>query len=209
MADKTFNKTQVINLIKQLTGQKNLLTTPSLFIRALGDMNAGVLLGQILYWQDRTTREDGYFWKSRRDWNDELGLSEDQVRRATRILKRASCGLETKVLKAKGSPTVHYRLNEDKFLAWVMEESSRVAQMDLGYSPNGIGSQDKTITQTTHILPTENNSIISSPHSSEKIASPADVALPKTEKGEPGKAVRIVQEVEEETLEPVGADSLS
>lgn len=186
------SKAQVITLIKQLTGQANLLTTPILFVKALGDMNSAVLLGQILYWQDKTTREDGYFWKSRKEWNDEIGLSPDQVRQATKKLKGASCGLETKLIKADGSPTVHYRLDKDQFLDWVMEASEALDQFHLGYIPNPFGTQNKSLTETT--AKTTDHAIISSPHSSEKIAIPSEFALPKTEK----RRVEIVAGVGEE-----------
>lgn len=197
MADETFSKTQVITLIKQLTGQANLLTTPTLFIRALGDMNSAVLLGQILYWQDKTTRKDGYFWKSRRDWNDETGLSEHESRRATKVLVKASCGLETKLLRADGAPTIHYHLDKDKFLAWLMSISDAVRQMELTQGSNGIDLEVKTRTETTHqITNSKDHSIISSSPSSKKIAASSKSALPNHEK-------RKVEISQEKVLEPV------
>lgn len=199
MTGETFSKAQVITLIKQLTGQANLLTTPGLFIRALGDMNSAVLLGQILYWQDKTTREDGYFWKSRREWGDEIGLSEHEVRRATRVLIKASCGLETKLLKADGSPTIHYHLDRDKFLDWLMRASDVFRQVDLTQRTNGIDPEVKSLTETTH--QTTDHSIISSLTKSKKRAIPSEIAL------QTGK--RKVEIVQTRVLEPVSSDSLA
>lgn len=184
-------KERTINLIKQLTGQGNVLVTPILFVKALGSADAALLLGQILYWSDKAAREDGFIWKTRKEWTNEIGLSGNKLRQATEILKKASCGLETKVLRANGSPTVHYHLDRDKFFFWIEKESR--LQMDLCYSTNGNVPGDKSLTEDTSEDTSENNSIKT--FLKEKSAIPSEIASPKHVK------VKVVQKKVKQPVE--------
>ncbi|MGG3873189.1 hypothetical protein [Brevibacillus laterosporus] len=113
MQESTFQQ-QTFNLIQHLTGQKNLLTVPKVFVEYCNDFTAALLLSQIIFWADRTESEDGYFFKSYKDWEEEICLTEYQVRRSTKRLEELDI-LETKLKKANGAPTVHYRLKKDQF----------------------------------------------------------------------------------------------
>jgi hypothetical protein len=105
-------RTEVFSLIKQFAGQSNIITVPVVFIRYAGTLEAALLLSQILYWSDKT--EDGWFYKSYREWDDEIALGEYDVRKAAKSLKAKGI-LETRLKKANGAPTVHYRLKEEHF----------------------------------------------------------------------------------------------
>jgi len=48
---------------------------------------AGVMLGQCLYWQQRTRHEEGWFYKSRDEWQEEITLSRGEQERARKLLK--------------------------------------------------------------------------------------------------------------------------
>ena len=97
-----------------------------IYIDLAGNLAAGVLLSQIVYWwlpnkrtgkiKLRIEREGGYWLaKSRHDWWDECRLTPRQVDRALKIL----CDKEliaTKIFKFNGAPTTHVRLTQ-KFIA--------------------------------------------------------------------------------------------
>jgi hypothetical protein len=106
------NKSEVITLIKRLTGQANLLTIPRAFVQYTGTVDCALFLSQVLYWSDKG--KDAWFYKKYEEWEAEISLSEYQVRKAVQTLKTKGI-LETKLKKANGAPTVHYRLNERAF----------------------------------------------------------------------------------------------
>lgn len=97
------------SVMREFIGQERGVFIPKAFIKMTGDMESAALLAQIIYWSQRTDHDGGWFWKSLKDWDDELGLSPYQVRRCTKTLR--AFGAETKLKKANGTPTVYYRLN--------------------------------------------------------------------------------------------------
>jgi hypothetical protein len=109
----------ILEIISSFAGQNNLLTIPRIFIDFCGDIPTALLLSQLLYWTDRTKRQDGYIFKSYKDWKSELSLSERQVKRASNKLKKDGI-LETKLKKAYGAPTLHYRLKKQSFSQWII-----------------------------------------------------------------------------------------
>ena len=107
------NQKSIIALIKALSGQANILTIPRVYIGIVeGDIEAALLLSQCVYWSDKTSNPDGWFYKSYRDWDDELGLSQFKVSRCATLLKALNV-LETKIKRANNAPTVHYRVSMD------------------------------------------------------------------------------------------------
>ena len=115
-----FNQQTVYALIARVAGQANVLTIPRLFIDWTGDHISALLLSQIIYWSSRTTDAEGWFYKSAKEWEEELGISDYQLTRATK--KLASAGVVTKLRKVRGAPTLHYRLNQNVFLSWISEK---------------------------------------------------------------------------------------
>lgn len=105
------NQQQIVVLLKELSGQANILTIPRFYLSLLdGDINAALLLNQIVYWSDRSNRTDGFFYKTYDEWERETSLTQYQVARAVKKLKKIGI-LETKIKRANGAPTVHYKLN--------------------------------------------------------------------------------------------------
>lgn len=93
---------------------------------AQGDLTAGVLLSQIVYWHgvskhnNRTrlrVKKDGHLWlaKGRDEWWDECRISARQFDRASKILVEEGL-IEKKVYKFAGSPQVHVRIIQEPFL---------------------------------------------------------------------------------------------
>lgn len=103
----------IADLLAQFSGQENTLTIPRPYITITGSLEAALLLSQIVYWSDRTKMDNGWFAKSYKEWEAETTLTKRQVSRVIPALRRA--GVETKVRRFNGSPTLHYRLNKEKF----------------------------------------------------------------------------------------------
>lgn len=157
---------EVFALIKALTGQANILTIPRVFITMTSETDAALLLGQILYWSDRTTDPEGWFFKSAKEWEEELGLSTYKVNRAIKLL--APWGVQTRLKKANGAPTTHYRLDSEQFFESISKflENGFSRKSQNGFlrdSQNGFGRSlemdfqetPKSLTETTPEITSE------------------------------------------------------
>ncbi|MBA7526433.1 hypothetical protein ES705_18595 [subsurface metagenome] len=119
MNNQSHTRDDLITAVQSLTGQANMLTIPRELSRFLGDdLPAALLLSQLIYWQGKQERADGAIYKTYSEWYEETGLTEYQVRRAT---KKMSEFLRTEIHRAEGSPTVHYYLDTGKFSVWFLE----------------------------------------------------------------------------------------
>lgn len=76
--------------------------------RELGSIPAALLFQQIHYWSQRSTREDGFIYKTMREIEEETYLTRDQQNRARKLLVKLGW-LEVKNKKANGVPTLHYK----------------------------------------------------------------------------------------------------
>lgn len=96
--------------LSSMSGQERIITIPKLYVEFMGNYPGAVLLNQIIFYSDKSKRTDGFFYKSYPDWHDELHLTEKQVRLAVTKMKELGF-LETKLKKANGTPTLHYKLD--------------------------------------------------------------------------------------------------
>ena len=97
-------------LIATYSGNERHITIPKIYLELTNDYPTAALLNQMIFWSDKTKRRDGFFYKTYKEWEEETFLSEYQVRRASKVLKELGF-LETKLKKANGSPTLHYKLD--------------------------------------------------------------------------------------------------
>lgn len=70
-------------------------------------------LSQLFYWQGKTKSKDGFFYKTYKDWHDEIRVPKHSISRYAAEFEKAGL-LTTKVAKVNGAPTLHYKLNTDK-----------------------------------------------------------------------------------------------
>lgn len=106
----------VQSIIREFTGQANVITIPRAMVRFMGDYEAAAAMAQLIYWTDRATDPDGWIYKTAKDWHDEVFLSPAQVRRVSKQL--AARGIEMKFKKNRlhgSAPVWHYRLNWEIF----------------------------------------------------------------------------------------------
>lgn len=141
------NQDTIKAIIKRMSGQSNVIAIPRIYLDLLdNDHAAAFFLSQAVYWSDRSSAEGGWFWKSAKEWKDEIGVSTYQLNRVA-----VACGewVETKLKKANGAPTLYYRVNMEaltvsicEFLENPLSRKSKNSQIDLRETP-------KSLTETT------------------------------------------------------------
>jgi len=164
---------QLIESLIALSGQKSTVVIRKSFVQFTGSLEAGLLLGQLLYWTPRASIPGQWIAKTDADFSDELCLSSYAVRKARRALEDRKI-LQTTIRKFAGSPTVHYRLNlnelQKQWEAWI-------SQMVLAKSQERSCESTKTLTEIT----AENTIKVETKDVSTATAAPADSPLaPKT-----------------------------
>src|SRR2546430_13464227 len=92
-----------------------------------GNILAGLFLAQALYWTERTTDPDGWFYKTRKGWQSELGLTRHELDRVRSILR--SEGFLEERLRGRTPPTVHYRLDQ-KAIEFALMQLAESLQVD-------------------------------------------------------------------------------
>lgn len=98
------------NIIKTFSGDKRTVTIPKIYLELTEDYPTAAFLNQLIYWSDKSKRKDGYFYKKYEDWNEEILLSNYQIRRITKTLEDMGF-ITTSLKKANGVPTKHYKVN--------------------------------------------------------------------------------------------------
>ena len=143
MGDISFQQ-KVFDIIQSVTGEKNVLAVPREFIKLTGDLPSGVFLAQLVYWSDRGSRKDGFIYKTSKEWQEEIFLSDYSLRKARKILESLGL-LETKTKKANGNPTVHYKLNREAFINRLFE----IQQKESENTTKGKLNINESLTETT------------------------------------------------------------
>ena len=138
-------------------GMKELLAPPIAFNRAYrrltGSTVAALMLSQAVYWTLRTNDDEGWFYKTRTEWEEETGLSRSEQETARRILVATSFWEE----EARGLPRrMYFRVNLDELLselanpvqlAGIQPTGGRESSQPIGGDVAGINTE--TTTETT------------------------------------------------------------
>jgi hypothetical protein len=95
----------------KLNLQKPIAFFPEL-AKALGGIEEAVYIQQLYYWSDKGKRDDGYIYKSKKEWEEETTLSRYQQDRIRKKMEEQGL-IKTKLIKANGSPTIHYKLIDE------------------------------------------------------------------------------------------------
>ncbi len=78
--------------------------------RLFGGINEAIYWQQLFYWSDKGSRPDGYIYKTKEEIEAETTLTRDQQDRARKNLE-AMGYLKTKLVRANGAPTLHYKVD--------------------------------------------------------------------------------------------------
>jgi len=148
---------EIRRVITLLSGQDSIVTIPKLYIEITGDLAESVLLNQIVFYSDKSKRDDGYFYKTYKDWTDETCLTDRQIRYSTKKLVDKGL-IETKILKANGSPTVHYKLRFDNLVKWILTNCQNGILQNVGMDTDKLS---ESLTEITTENTTDNKKILS------------------------------------------------
>jgi hypothetical protein len=142
------NYTAIREVIKRFSGQENTFVVPKMYVQYTGDLTTAVLLNQIVFYSDKSKRTDGYFYKSYKEWEEDICLTERQVRHSVNKLKEKNV-LETKLMKANGSPTVHYKLDYDKLVESILTLCQNPILQNVSIQSNNMSESLTEITTET------------------------------------------------------------
>ncbi|ABK88177.1 TPA: conserved phage C-terminal domain-containing protein [Bacillus cereus] len=142
------NYNTIRTIISQMSGQENIVVVPKLFVKLTGDLTTAILLNQIVFYSDKSKRKDGFFYKTYKEWEEEICLTERQVRYSTKKLV-ASGYVETALKKANGAPTVHYKLDFDKLLDSILTNCQNGNLHIVGMEPDKMSESLTEITTET------------------------------------------------------------
>ncbi|MFG3398686.1 hypothetical protein [Streptomyces parvus] len=130
------------------------------FRKVLG-LNAAAtqFLSQAVYWTERT--DDGWFYKTTEEWNEELGLTLEEVKGARKKLK--SIGLLTE--QRKGIPAkLYYKVDTDELLAVLSGEKPltvvvKTPKLEVVKPTSSAVENPRSITETTQETTAETTSL--------------------------------------------------
>ncbi len=90
---------------------------PRAFAKFMGSNDGALFLRQLIYWTDRPKkRRDRFFYKSVREWCEELDITEYQVEKFRDFLKdKGVLEMEKHRIRKNFKEQWHYRLNEERF----------------------------------------------------------------------------------------------
>lgn len=87
------------------------------FVTLTGSVTAALFLSQAVYWSRRTNDDDGWFYKTVADWEDETGLTFREQETAKR--KLISLGIMDVEKRGGTNRTNYFRVNQDRiFELW-------------------------------------------------------------------------------------------
>lgn len=119
------NYQSIIDLVKQQDKNGKCGWSTQVFIKLAKDTLLGNFLDRIVWWSDKTSRDDGFFYKSADEWNEELFISYAQVKRLEGKLVEMEL-IEVKKMMANGAPTMHYRPRMDNLKNNIIELYKKV-----------------------------------------------------------------------------------
>lgn len=111
-------------LIAAFSGQQQTLTIPKLYAQALGDINKALFLNQVIFWSSKTKRANGFFYKTYGDWCEEILLTQYQIHKITRALKKIQL-ISTSLRKVQGAPVLHYKANMENIYDFIAKYLSK------------------------------------------------------------------------------------
>lgn len=133
----------IVNFIKAVSGQSNVLTIPRVYVDLLKSHKAALLLSQCVYWSDKTKDPDGWFYKTDDEWRDEIGLPRGALETA---LKATAKYINQDVRRVGTTPKTHYQVNLDLLVSDI-SDLLETRKSDL--LENGESTYTKTTTEIT------------------------------------------------------------
>ena len=81
------NREKIIFIIYNSTSHNGIIICPKELIRFTKSLNIGIFLSQLIYWSDKS-KNDGWFFRKYKEWEDELTVSKYTVGRMAKKLEK-------------------------------------------------------------------------------------------------------------------------
>jgi hypothetical protein len=121
------------------------------FVTLTGSVTAAVLLSQAVYWSRRTGANDGWFWKTVDEWEEETGLSRYEQETARKILGRIT-PLFWEEAKRGIPRRTWYRLDLEQLEVCLQNLRTSTREnpvLDRDKTPNRAGEKPRAISENT------------------------------------------------------------
>jgi len=174
---------------------KTIAFNPEL-VKIFGDVEKALFIQQLVFWNDKGKREDGFIYKTADELQEETGLTRYQQKRCRDFFKTTGT-LEEKLKKANGVPTLHFRINEQKLQQIIDEyenglvDNSNLKKLQNPFATNlqtQIAVSNNSITENTTENTTENNKDFSATKKTLRRGISSDLKEEKKEeRSSPGK----------------------
>ena len=106
-------------LIEKISGQAAVITVLGVYVDICDDFEAALVLSQCIFWSGKGHSGDGWFYKSRDEWRNEVGIKRYALQSAVGRLEQLGV-LETKVEPGgHNSQTICYRVDMDRLTTLV------------------------------------------------------------------------------------------
>lgn len=139
----------LFKVIAEMNGEGQNFVIPRLYVKLAGGHVEALVLKQLVFWSNKTTRTDGYFYKKSEELQRETEMTRRQIDRV--VKKLVDSGLiETQLKKANGAPTRHFKIKQDEIV-------SRLHQMVQSNAPNGAIRMHETVQSLTDSNTDSNN----------------------------------------------------
>jgi len=114
---------------------------------------SGLFLSQAFYWTGKSSKENGWFYKTGIEWEEEIAMSRREIETARRDLRDLGLIEEDK----KGVPCrVFYRVNMDVLMELIEQTSlAETSKLECAKPPSSDGGNEQTITENTQVNTTE------------------------------------------------------
>lgn len=112
---KVNSQKQILELIRSISGQANVLTIPRMYVEKLKSHRAALFLSQCVYWSNKTSDPDGWFYKTYAEWLDELGLPQHAVETCRRLLVSKNI-IEFEIRRKSGTNVGYWRVKFDSLV---------------------------------------------------------------------------------------------
>lgn len=158
------------------------------FAKIAGKACAAVMLAQAWYWMPRSTKLEGWFYKSRKEWTEETGLTRTEQETARRRLVKLGILQE----ELRGMPaTMHFRIDKTRVISLLAEnlptERRKTCKQVGGKPANQSAEKPPTITEST----TESNQENKEPSPHARLMDHLQIRYgPIANGGKEGKAVK-------------------
>lgn len=171
-------------LIERISGQPSVISIMRLYVDIFGDLETAAVVSQCVFWSDKGTVEEGWFYKSRDDWKKAIGIKRTALDSAIKHANTLSPGLiQTKVMPAKhNSPTLFYRVDMDCLTHVVIEHlQDRFAEIS---KSNARSAEINKSEEPPRLVETNKSDLLKSTSPSAEISKSSYSSLHRRERSE-------------------------